>query len=154
MSTNKEFYNITQEEMENFLFDQGFRSICLPNVSELVYAKIVMFYNYTLSLRVYSGINYSGNSRERGTDAIRVGLYYKFEDEIIPVGKSQRVNRIKTWQKNLQIVIDNSTYEFRICPRCNHPMVEKKGKNGLFWGCATWNKTKCNGQKHPLVCNQ
>lgn len=145
------FHNISQEEMEIFLGNQGFVPIVIPDTYELVYAKIVKFESYILSLRVYTGINPSGKSRKKGTDAIRVGFCYKFEGEIIPVGKTQRVNRIKTWQKNLQIVIDNSTAEFRICPKCRHPMVENKGKNGLFWGCATWNKTQCNGQPDLFV---
>jgi len=33
------------------------------------------------------------------------------------------------------------------CPECKSDMVKRKGKNGDFWGCSMWGKTKCGGTR-------
>lgn len=34
--------------------------------------------------------------------------------------------------------------EIKLCPNCNKPMILKKGKYGLFWGCSKYPKCKCS----------
>jgi hypothetical protein len=140
------FHNITKSEMDEFLLKQGFHQMNLPKTIELVYGKIVHKGNHRVSLRVYTAINPNGQSREKGSDAIRVMPFILFEKTPTPVAKSKTVKRIETWKKNLQNAIDKWDYQWEICPVCHYPMIERNSKNGKFWGCSTWGITKCNGK--------
>jgi len=140
------FYSISRSEMENFLFPQGFQALKLDGTRELVYARIVKHEGFTMSMRIYTGIEPNGVSRDCGDDAIRVQLFWRYESEIVPVGKSLKVLRVRTWAKNLAKAIIQYSDNFQTCPACGSPMVHRKGKNGMFWGCVTWHKTKCSGK--------
>ena len=88
------FYAISRDEIHEFLTNLGFQSLTLKGVVELVYGKIVRVGNHRLSLRIYSAVNPNGESREKGTDAIRVQVFHKVKNEekqdITPVGRSQK----------------------------------------------------------------
>lgn len=143
------FVHITREQMDEFLLPRGFQTIQVPgidqSISEIVYAKIVRKGNHRVSMRIYSSITPSGVSRGKGEDAIRVICYVMYDGKPLPVGKSQRVQRIATWRNNLGKAIERWSLAWKDCPKCAYPMVLKKGKNGPFWGCSTWSVTKCNG---------
>ncbi len=147
------FTPITQQDAEAFLFPQGFAPVTLDGVSELVYGKRVDRDGLTLSLRVYTGINPNGESREKGTDAIRVTLFWRRPDgEIKMASGSKRVHRVEGWRKNLQARID-TIQPGRACTevhvvdgkpvKCGAPMVERKSKRGKFLGCT--NYPHCKG---------
>lgn len=144
------YYNISREEMNEFLTGQGFQLMSLPGTVELVYGKIVHHDGHRLSLRVYTAINPSGESREKGSDAIRVQLYWMFDGKPTPVGKAQKCLRVTNWKNNLQAAINrhNDPENFTSCPACGSPMVirHRGSDNAEFWGCSTWIKTKCNGR--------
>lgn len=144
------FYNISRAEMEEFLFGQKFIQMNLPNTVELVYGKIVHVGQHRLSLRIYTAINPTGESRQIGKDAIRVGLYWLYEGLPTPVGKSQKCLRVDNWRKNLKLAIDahSSSDNFKICDKCGSPMVIRQNARTKekFWSCATWLKTKCPGR--------
>lgn len=132
-----EYTPITQEEAEEFLLPQGFRKIDLAGTVELVYARRVDSGDLKLSLRVYTGINPSGTSRDVGEDAIRCVIAWQAPDETVKVvAGSKRVHRVKGWRKNLQDRLDT----LKPGPRCEcgSPMVERKGKSGKFYGCASF----------------
>ena len=90
------FYAISRDEIHEFLTNLGFQSLTLKGVVELVYGKIVRVGNHRLSLRIYSAVNPNGESREKGTDAIRVQVFHKVKNEekqdITPVGRSQEMS--------------------------------------------------------------
>lgn len=144
------FYNITAAEMSEFLLGQGFQLMTLPGTVELVYGKIVRVDNHRLSLRIYTAINPSGESREKGSDAIRVQLFWMYDGKPTPVGKAQKCLRVPSWRKNLQAAIDAHAgpEQFRVCPKCGSPMVirHRASDKAEFWGCSTWVKTKCDGR--------
>lgn len=146
MSKQQQFYSISQTQMEACLFPQGFQKITLVGTVELVYGKIVKHEGFVMSLRVYTGINPNGVSRGAGQDAIRVQLYWKYEDNPVPVGRAINVRRIPTWEKNLNAAIGKWSDEFKVCQKCGSPMVIRNGRNGEFWGCVTWKVTKCSGK--------
>ena len=136
------YTNITAKDMELFLEAQGFRPLTLPGTVELVWGKRCDQTNpkdgsnIPLSLRVYSGIDPSGNSREVGADAIRVNLFVGLPDgKIAKVCGSKRVHRVINWQKNLQARLDCWKDDLYACPECGKPLVVRKGKNGDFRGC-------------------
>ncbi len=131
------YTNISQEEMEKFLFPQGFQKITLPNVFELVYGKRVDHNNRKITLRIYTGINQNGNSRPNGEDAIRCTLFWKDGENVRKIGGNKRVNRVENWRTNLQSRID-VCHEMLgpDCPMCKMPMVLRDGKHGDFWGCS------------------
>lgn len=141
-----EYHAITRNEMAAFLEKQGFRPLAVPNVVELVWGKRMDRDGQALSLRVYTGINPSGKSREVGSDAIRVQVYYRNpEGNVSRIGTSKRVHRVKGWQKNLQARIDN--WEKTLgpaCPKCGAPMVLRKPPKGKSWrpfyGCVRWRR--------------
>jgi hypothetical protein len=143
------FYNISANEMADLLTPQGFRLMNLPGTTELVYGKVVDHGKHKLSIRVYTAIWPSGESRERGADAIRVQVYIMYDNTPTKIGKTRNVKRIETWAKNVQAAIDEWTENYKVCPACGWPMVSRNGQHGEFWGCITYHKTKCNGRKKP-----
>ena len=135
------YYNISESEMDGFLTTKGFKRIShLPNTVELVYGKRVDQDGIQMTLRVYTGINPDGQSREAGTDAMRVNLFMRTADgRTVKLGGSKRVHRIKTWEKNLGARIA-SWLDYMPshgkCDKCDLPMIPRKGTNGEFLGCA------------------
>jgi hypothetical protein len=153
------YHNITLQEMKDFLLPQGFKVVNgegkhlrdLNRTVEVVFGKRVDVDGQMLSLRVFTGIWPTGESRGVGEDAIRVQMAQKVDDGtpvggIFTVGGSRRVNRVETWRKNLQLRIDR--WQEMIgpkCPKCDHLMVEREGKKGKFWGCTQYRSGGCDG---------
>ena len=132
------FTNISKEEMEAFLVPQGFKVMSIEGTTELVYGKRVDNEDMPLSLRVYTGIWPSGESRGVGEDALRVNLFFKTKDgKIVKLGGSKRVHRVKGWRNNLQSRLDDwqNYLPVMMCPVCGMPMVKRKGPYGEFYGC-------------------
>lgn len=142
------YYNISKEEMHEFLTARGFTQISLPNTLELVYAKIVNFNSHKLSLRIYTAINPTGESRIKGADAIRVQFFWMYKGSPVPVGNSQKCLRVEGWKKNLEQAIELrlDSENIKECPACSAPMVLRQSGDGTFWGCSTWKYTRCNGR--------
>ena len=140
------FYNITQSEIENFLFPQGFEKMNIAGTVELVYGKIYRKSDKQISMRIYTAINPNGQSRDCGSDAIRIAFFVKINNKVINYKEGSKVLRINTWQKNLQKAIDNWDSDYKSCPACGNPMILRNGKNGEFWACSAWPITKCNGR--------
>jgi len=149
------YYNISIEEMNEFLVRQGFTRIpqeMLPNTRELVYGKRVDAIGIPLTIRVYTGIDSSGQSRDVGEDAMRVVLFTKIPDVQNPskmVTKqlfgSKRVHRVAGWAKNLQSRINEvieKAKQQKICDKCGLPMILREGKSKTtgspysFYGCS------------------
>lgn len=152
------YYNISADEMTAFLTGRGFRKMQLPNTVEIVFGKIVRLGAHTLSLRILTGINPSGESRAKGTDAIRVSLYCKLPTNIanypVPCGKSQKCLRVNTWKANMAAAIDRceDPDNFRVCSKCGNPMTERQRDSDKqkFWGCSAWRFTKCKGRPQEV----
>ena len=147
------FQNITATEMHNFLTPLGFKPMKLPKTTELVYGKVIMTRTgLKLSLRVYTAINPTGESREKGSDAIRLQLYWMYQDEARMIGRPQKCLRVPTWRENMTAALDRQGDEdhYRVCPRCGSPMVTREYKGEEFWGCATYHVTKCSGRPDPV----
>ena len=142
------FYAIKKDEMHAFLTDAGFVPMNLPNVVELVYGKVFTVNGHHVSLRIYTAINPTGESREKGSDAIRLVLYSKVEGIPKPVGKQQRCLRVKNWRINLGKAIREVTSPESLptCNECKSPMVLREGRNGEFWGCVMFHTTGCKGK--------
>lgn len=143
----KAYHNVTRQEIEAVLFPLGFVEVEVPGTVELVYAKRVDQGDLALSLRVYSGIDPSGDSRGCGEDAIRVTLFWRDCTRSDPrdpnrplavkVSGDKRVNRIQTWEKNLRSRLEKwDDFPKSKCPKCGRPMVVRSGKYGDFLGCA------------------
>jgi hypothetical protein len=144
------FHNITAEEMDKYLREKGFSPLTIEGTVELVYGKVVRIREHRLSLRVYTAINPSGESREKGSDAIRIQLYYMYDGEAWGVGKPHKCLRVKTWKSNMTKAINvcEDPEGLPDCPACKHPMVERENSRtgGKFWGCVTYHKTQCDGK--------
>jgi predicted RNA-binding Zn-ribbon protein involved in translation (DUF1610 family) len=148
------YYNITENEMNSFLSPQGFQKLSLPNTDEIVYGKRVDNNGIKLSLRVYTGINPSGDSRKVGADAIRVNSFTKTnEGEVKKVASSKRVNRVEGWKKNLSARLEEILAKIpsETCQHCGNLMVVREGKSKekgtpyKFHGCL--NFPLCRGTK-------
>ena len=134
-----EFTPLTQSDLDEFLGPQGFKAIPVEGVRELVYAKRADADGLALSLRVYTGVNPDGRSRDVGEDAMRVVLFWRRPDgEIVKCATSKRVHRVKGWRSNLQDRIDNTKVEKRC--ECGAPMIRRKRKADKreFFGCSTF----------------
>ena len=130
------YTDISEVEMREFLTSQGFVQIAVPGTVELVFAKRVPHTDFALSLRVYSTIAHGGG-RAVGEDAIRCQLFYRdATGKITRVGTSKRVHRVSGWRENLLDRINNwMDYAPIKCPDCGKPMVPRKSKFGMFYGC-------------------
>jgi hypothetical protein len=148
------FYAISRDEIHEFLTSLGFQPLFLKGVVERVYAKIVRVGDHRLSLRVFTAINPNGESRGKGTDAIRVQLFHKFQngdkEQIVPVGRPQKCLRVTSWRENLAKAIQRHDDPdlFRLCPACGRPMVLRHNHStgGEFWGCTMFRLTGCKGK--------
>jgi hypothetical protein len=148
------FCPISLKEMSEFLEPFGFQKIQLIGTQEVVYGKIVYVpcrgENFRLSLRIYTAINPTGESRKIGSDAIRVQLYWMYNGQPAPVGKSQKCLRVPTWRANLQKAIHahSDSRNFSVCPKCNRPLVirHRKSDKTEFWGCISYFETGCLGK--------
>lgn len=158
------FYRFTKAEMDEFLGvtpegkpleKGGFHRIQIPGTVELVYAKLV---HPELSLRIYSTIE-NGYARDNGSDAIRLGIYWRPSEEDqrrllslglvakgfpMKVGSDTKVLRVQGWRDNLRKRLDRLT---EIMPgecRCGAPTVLRTPKNGANWkpfmGCV-WGRS-------------
>ena len=142
--SKRTFCNVTQGDLEKLLSPLGFKQIQVRGVIELVYAKRVDQGELQLSLRVFSGVNPDGQSRDCGKDAMRVTLFMRDEDgSIHKIGGDKRVNRIQTWRKNLKARLDGwlDCLPKESC-ECGAPMVPRTGKHGDFLGCVRFPKCK------------
>lgn len=147
-----EYVNVTQDEMGPFLtLRHKFQRMEIEGTTELVYGRVFDHEGVKISLRVYTGINPDGNSREKGADAIRLVLFVR-DSEGVPkiVGLMKRVHRVKGWRKNLEQRL-NSWQDMLgpVCPKCGAMMVlrsQRKNKKSKFWGCM--NYPTCNGTKN------
>lgn len=138
------YYNISIEEMESFLLPQGFSRVSLENTRELVYGKRIDSFGLPITMRIYTGIDPSGESRSLGQDAIRVNVFVKTPNEIKKVFGSKRVHRVSGWKKNLQNRINDivkKVSQIKLCEKCGLPMVLREGKSKTtgkpysFYGC-------------------
>jgi hypothetical protein len=145
-----QFYPITQHEIDEFLTDLGFVPLSLTGVVELVYGRIVHVGGHRLSLRIYTAVNPNGESREKGTDAIRLQLFHRCGEQILPVGRAQKCLRVESLRGNITKAIDTivDPHSFRVCPACGNPMVVRRNKStgDDFWGCGVFRITKCKGR--------
>jgi hypothetical protein len=144
------FYPISRDEIHEFLSGLGFVPLTLRGVTELVYAKIVVLGQHHLSLRIYTAVDPDGESREKGTDAIRLQLFHRFQEHIVAVGRRQKCLRVVSWPENLRKALDRVTdpQNFRLCPACGHPMVIRSNKSTgeKFWACSLFRATGCRGK--------
>ena len=143
------FCPIMRDEIHEFLTGLGFVPITIKGVVELVYAKVVPVGGHRLSLRIYTAVNPDGESRDKGTDAIRLQLFAKIEESIVPVGRSQKCLRVESWRTNLLKAIQRHADSFRLCPACGSPMVLRHNGNtgDEFWGCTMFRFTGCRGRR-------
>lgn len=149
------YVNVTIDEMREFLeLDSdvaGWVEITnkLAGTKETVFAKRVDKDGMQLSLRIYTGINPNGKSRDVGKDAIRVELFFRDDEgNVSRAGHGcKRVHRVVNWRKNLQSRLDAwQNMLGPCCDDCKRPMVQRKGSQGKFWGCTAY--PRCKGTKN------
>jgi hypothetical protein len=149
------YTNITKAEMEEFLeigadgkplVPTGWYPLSIKGTYELVYGRLV---RHDITLRIYSAINPSGFSRAKGSDAIRVCLFWKEHKLAEPklIGVEKRVHRVAGWRKNLYDRILNwEELMGPVCP-CGAPTVNRTGPRGDFFGCVRWPQCPKNPKK-------
>ena len=144
------FTNVTRGQMAAHLEPQGFKVMAIEGVIELVWGKVYRIDDVAVSMRIYTGINPTGESRDVGKDAIRVCFFYRnaFSGEIRRVGGTKRVHRVKGWKTNLQSRIDGWREQLGpLCPKCGALTALRKPKGDAKWqafyGCT--NYPNCKG---------
>lgn len=148
--SNRTYHNVTIEEIQALLQPQGFVRVDVSKFDptnrtrEIVFGKRVDQDGHILTLRVYTGIEPDGNSRGVGEDAMRVALWMRRSSDGKPteLGGSKRVNRIQTWEKNLQERLNNWLDHMpkESCPECGSPLVVKQNRKrkSSFLGCSNY----------------
>lgn len=136
------YQNISLDDMGEFLELQGFKPLNVAGTVERVFGKRVDQDNTQMTLRVYTGINPNGASRDVGEDAIRVNLFMRTPTgTVLKIGGSKRVHRVEGWRKNLQDRLDNwLEYLPEHTCECGLPMIPRKSKKSKekFLGCCSW----------------
>jgi hypothetical protein len=138
------YVNINKSEMQEFLVPKGFQEMIIPNTDEIVFGKRVDQNGIKFSIRVYTGINPSGDSRKSGSDAIRVAVFMKVGEAIKKGVSGKRVHRVLGWKANLQSRLDEIIQKLPVntCHDCGMPMVLREGKSKekgepyKFYGCS------------------
>lgn len=146
-----EYYQISREEMEEFMREHGFELVRVDGTFELVYSKDVNVSGCTdLQIRVYSSVTLAGcGAREVGEDAIRVILWSKEYSK--GVGKNARVYRVKGWAENLEKRIESVlATSGRLRCGCGGWFVERQGKFGRFLGCCRYPKCRNTAEVRRL----
>ena len=133
------YTNITLQEMTKELEALGFEYydhkpengyVC----TEYVFQKYLDRNGKLYTLRLYTSVSkYTDDSRDVGTDAIRLVVYCDGKH----YGEG-RVNRTQNWIKNMQKRIMTWDTLFKICPQCGSALKERVGKFGHFYGCSTY----------------
>ena len=137
------YTNITLQEMSKVLEANGFEYYD-PNTPDL-YTPVQVCHEYVFqkyidrggklyTLRLYTSVSkYTDDSRDVGTDAIRLVVYCGGKH----YGEG-RVNRTQNWIKNMQKRIMTWDTLFKVCPQCGSALKERVGKFGHFYGCSTY----------------
>lgn len=125
----------------------------------------------TLGIRTYEKVYFKDNNektriiifssvdlrddaaRNVGTDAIRTYIYLRTDAENntrdwFKYIELSRVYRTKNWRDNLSSRVEeaSTTISKDLCPKCNNPMVIRRGKYGPFYSCVMWSRTQCDGK--------
>jgi hypothetical protein len=142
---DRRFQSINKQEFEQALAetDLDFEEVNYDWSGELIYE--AKSGEGVFTLRVYSSLNkYTGEAREKGSDAIRTIVLHSETGR--PVLKEKRTNRIKTWRKNLKKKIENITRRHKdveICDKCSEPMVIRTNEDDEeFLGCSSYPECK------------
>jgi len=145
------YVNISIDEMEAFMKSNFF--VVSPRDKTQDQRELVYQFEWNdghYMCKVYSSVTpLRGKARPVGGDAIRAVMFVLAEGRFVPMWKSPRVYRTKNWRVNLQRRIDECLVRGREgmdyeCPMCDHPLVLRDGKNGKFWACSSWSRTKCS----------
>tara|TARA_R110002096_G_scaffold310594_4_gene505123 strand:+ start:799 stop:1329 length:531 start_codon:yes stop_codon:yes gene_type:complete len=156
-----EAVTISLEEMDTFLVDaQLFTRLEPEQVGhtcyEYVYERgLATDYAPDCKIRVYSSIGRNGESRSKGSDAIRVVLV---DPKGYPFCKAfKRVHRVTGWRANLlnryEPVLDEpwsyTWQEEYPCPKCSDGILRTRwGKKGSFMGCSNYQLSNPNPCKN------
>lgn len=150
------YTNISLEEFDAFVSPLGFK--LLPFTGDLKRCKEYVYgrrhnlrspLNGKLiqaSIRIYTGIDATGQSRDCGKDAIRIVWIVRLNEEnrLIPVIKMKRVHRVKNWRNNLKTRLQELQHKFHDLQACQcgflmhkityNPRKHKKPFND-FYAC-------------------
>jgi helicase len=130
-----DFVIINKKEFESFL--EQFQVIDDPQSKEIIYE--ISTENPKINIRIYSSIDFSGESRNLGEDAIRCVLIDNTSRK--PVDKAKRTHRMSNWKERLKEKIDSLKLEvkdLKFCKSCGSVMVLRNGPSGAFYGCTSY----------------
>lgn len=125
------------------------RSASGPGTWELTYGKRVFVpgSDGQFTLRVYTTLTLRDGTRAKGTDAIRVVLFWREVEDgvglaVRPVGGEKKVLRVLGWRANLGARLEKWSDDLvgPSCPRCGRPMVERGKGKASFWGCTGYRR--------------
>lgn len=144
------YYKIQREEMVDLLERFGFERVTFEGTSEMVYTFTPPKEGNTVSIYVYTSIDASRKAaRDKGEDAIR--CIFVDSESGKPVGKTARIHRIHTWEKNLtnrlrtMVVMAPQISKIK-CKKCGCQTAYRSGKFGHFFGCL--NYPECDGTRN------
>lgn len=163
-----EAVSISLEEMDAFMEAQFFTRLEPDQVGHTCYEWVYeqeMNHRYApnCKIRIYSSIDRNGESRAKGSDAIRVVLT---DPKGYPFCKAfKRVHRVKGWRLNLlrryEPVLHepwNYTWaEEYSCPKCKVGLLRTRwGKKGSFMGCSNYQLSNPDPCKHtePVILQE
>lgn len=139
------YVKIELDEMHEFLTKKGFVQLPKKTGEEIVYSKFIGT-KRAACLNVFTSIVVD-EARDVGEDAIRLVIKVASKDrsKMSCSSFNQRTNRTTNWMTNLGKRIDSifeSYVDGPCCLKCKDNMVQRKGKDGTFWGCIKFPECK------------
>jgi hypothetical protein len=120
--------------MSKVLEVNGFEYYNDPDAMEYVFQKYIDRNGKQYTLKLYTSISkYTDDSRDVGTDAIRLVVYSDGNH----FGEG-RVNRTQNWKENMRKRVMAWDTLFKACPQCGNALKAKKSRFGEFYGCVTY----------------
>lgn len=149
------YVRITVEEFDAWARKNGFSNFDAQSIGirtyENVYFKDI---NKKARIVVFSSVDVRDDAaRNVGTDAIRTYIFIRVEPKSNTFDwfkyiELSRVYRTKGWRENLTKRVEEGSLDIskNLCPKCNNPMVLRRGKFGPFYSCVMWSRTQCDGK--------
>lgn len=132
------FVEISIDEFLSEMSDMGFEEVNMPNCYERTWEFGI---DERLRIRIYSTLNEHGETRTKGSDAIRCVLVDGKTRKILHTAK--RVHRTQNALPNMR---ERCRDLYRLAKRnkctCGGMLVERDGVNGKFMGCSDYPNCK------------
>lgn len=147
---NRKCFNFKNPIHQNYGHEEIVKSV-LKGVTDKIYSIVVFTRRCELKVEVTSTVIYEDQLKNYIRNKGKIIEKEKIDEIYITLNESKITNQeaIKNHNYNVQKYVE---YKENIakggkCPRCNGDLIERKGKNGPFYGCSNYPKCRYTKNK-------